>query len=241
MKKLIGWLSGVCLLSVLSLAARGGVYPQAGMEFYGGANSLALLTPWAAVRFSLSPQASLILKYYNHNLSYHYQDYDEATDVFVPKKRQATISNITSVMYYQKGKTTAWGAASYLFGTDSYRAVALDAGVGRSLSERLTVETGVYFLREGSVLWYPEGPQRTINLYSLKGAVKLQVLKNVVFNPNIYLYRNSESVTALSYSLGLIVTPFNPAYLTVYYFRYSESAQYRFSGNYVSIGLNFYY
>lgn len=30
-------------------------------------------------------------------------------------------------------------------------------------------------------------------------------------------------------------------YVTVYYFRYSESEYYRFAGDYVSMGLNFYY
>jgi hypothetical protein len=229
------------LLAAAPFKSWGKIYPQAGVEFYGGANRMTFLTPWAAARFSLSPNASFILKYYHHNLQYRYQIYDAASDAFSDKTRKASISNLTSVLYYQKDRTTAWGAVSYLMGTDSYRALVFDAGVGRKLFERLTVETGVYLIREDSVLWYPEDAKRKINLYSAKGALKIKVFKGVTFNPNIYIYRNSEDVNAVSYSLGFILTPFDPAYITVYYFRYSESARYKFSGDYLSVGLNFYY
>jgi len=233
--------SVVLLLAAAPLEGWVKIYPQAGLEFYGGANRLALLTPWVAARFSLSPNASLILKYYHHNLSYNYQTYDESTENFLGKKRSASISNFTPVIYYQKGRVAAWGAISCFAGTDSYKALAVDIGIGHTLSERLAVETGVYILREDSVLWYPEDAKRKISVYSAKGGLKIKIFKGVTFNPNLYVYRNSEGVDAYSFSLGLMITPFNPAAITVYYFRYSESAQYKFSGDYLSIGLNFYY
>ena len=51
------------------------VYPQAGFEMYLGANRLRLWKPWVALRFSLSDNASLLLKYYHHGLSYDYSVY----------------------------------------------------------------------------------------------------------------------------------------------------------------------
>ncbi len=224
-------------------AARAGVVvrPQAGCEFYGGANSLRLITPWLAVRFGLSGSTSVIAKYYNHNLSYAYQDYDEATETFVPFTRTASMSNVTGVVYHQKGKDTAWAAVSFFRGTDAYRATALDAGYGRKVLPWLGLETGVYLLREDSILWYPKDAVRKINLYSVKGALKVQLAPWLTFNPNIYLYKNSEAVKALSWSAGFVVTPVDPLAITIYWFRYSESAQYRFAGNYVSVGFALYY
>lgn len=217
------------------------IHPQAGLQYTGGANGLSLFTPWAAARFGLSPNASFILKYYNHNLKYTYRTYDEPAGSPSDRERTASISNLTSVLYFQKNSVTAWSAVSFMAGTDAYKAVALDAGIGKKLSERLTLESGIYLIREDSVLWYPEDPKRKIDLFSVKAALKIKIFEILTLNPNIYISRNSEDVDALSYSLGFILTPFNPAYITAHYFRYSESARYKFAGDYIAIGLHFYY
>ncbi|MBN1938059.1 MAG: hypothetical protein JW843_00630 [Candidatus Aminicenantes bacterium] len=227
------------LISAGPLAA--GVYPQAGIEYYSGSNSLALLTPWVAARFSLAQGMSLIFKYYDHNMRYDYQGYDEAAEEFVNLQRKTHTSNLTTVLYAQKGKWTGYAAVSFMFGTDGYRATAFDGGLGFALTPKLTVEAGVYLLREDSVLWFPEDPVRKINLYSVKANIKYKILPWLTLNPNIYLYRNSEDVEAVSWSAGIILTPFSPLAVTAYYFKYSESAQYKFSGDYLSVGLNLYF
>lgn len=225
----------LCLLCISSnLFAK--VYPQAGFETYIGPNSLFLFTPWAGLRFGLYNNASLIFKYYNHNIRYNYlNDEDEET------KRVAHLSNFTMVLYAQKGGHDFYSALSYFLGTDSYRALALDAGTGLKISGRLTVEAGIYLLNENSILWYPDEDVRNIFLYSANGGVKFKLNKWISIKPKIYLYKNSENVKASTYSIGLVLTPKDPIYITLFYFRYSESARYRFSGNYISIGLNIYY
>jgi len=226
---------------MVSTAAAYEVYPQGGLEIYFGTNHLSQLTPWVAVRLGISGRASFILKYYNHNLRYNYLSFDETSEEFAEKKRVARISNFTSILYYQKDRLTAYGAVSLLFGTDSYNGLALDAGVGQKISKRIAIEGGIYLLREDSILWFPEEEKRNINLYSLKGSLKFEIIKGLYFNPNLYLYQNSEDVNALSFSFGFILNPKDPTYITIYYYRYKESAQYRFSGNYISAGLNFYF
>jgi len=225
----------------LAVPLAGGIFPQAGLEYYSGSNRLSLLTPWAAARFSLSPGASLIFKYFDHNMRYEYQSFDEATEQFLNKTRKAHISNFTTVIFAQKNKWTGYAAVSFMFGTDAYQATAFDGGVGYAVTPKLTAEAGVYLLREDSVLWFAEEPSRKINLYSLKANIKYKVLSWLTLNPNIYLYRNSEDVDAMSWSVGLILAPKHPLNVTIYYFKYAESAQYKFSGDYVSLGFNLYY
>jgi hypothetical protein len=229
------------LALILAAPLAGGIYPQAGLEYYSGSNRLSLLTPWVAARFSLWTGTSLIFKYYNHNMRYNYQSFDETNEQFLTKTRKANVSNFTTVFYAQKSKWTGYAALSFMFGTDSYRATAFDGGVGYAITPKLTAEAGVYLLREDSILWYPEETSRKINLYSLKGNVKFKVFPWLTVNPNIYLYRNSEDVNALSWSAGLILTPKDPITVTLYYFKYSESAQYKFSGDFISLGVNLYY
>jgi len=82
---------------------------------------------------------------------------------------------------------------------------------------------------------------RRIFLYSANGGVKFKLNKWISINPKIYFYKNSEGVKASTFSIGLELTPKDPIYINLSYFKYSESAQYRFSGDFISIGLNLYY
>ena len=119
----------------------------------------------------------------------------------------------------------------------------LDAGISRRLGKRFELDGGIYLFRERSCPFgQPEDPPRYINLYSLKGGLKISIVSQKVFiHPKVYVYRNSENVKAVSYAVGLVVSPKYPFYFTADYFRYSEAAVYRFAGDYFSIGLNIYY
>ena len=226
----------IIILLCVSPNLYAGIYPQTGAETYIGTNKLFVFTPWAGLRIGLSNNASLIFKYYNHNIRFNYlNDEEEET------KRVAHLSNLTTVLYAQKNQHDFYSAFSYFFGTDSYRAFALDSGAAIKVSDRIKLEVGTYILKEDSVLWYPNEKSRTISLYSLKGGIRFRVMKWFIFNPKIYFYSNSEDVKASTYSLGFLFIPKSPIYISLYYFKYSESAQYRFSGDYVSLGLNFYY
>lgn len=236
------WQTLSALLVILTspgLAA--GIYPQFGLEFTLGANNLLLVSPWAGLRFPLSDNASFLLKYYGHSLKYTYTGFDEATEQFVERTRKANLSNFTTGVYYQKNKWTAWGAASFMVGTDRYKALVLDAGVGREIWEWLTLEGGLYLLREDSILWYPEEERRMINIASLKAGLKIKLIEGIFFNSIANVYWTSEDVKAQSYYLGLILSSAGSLYMTLYYSRYSESSTFKFSGNYISVGLNFYY
>ncbi len=222
----------IILLSKLSFSA---IYPQFGIESTAGSNKLLLLTPWLGLRYPVSQNSSFLIKYYNHNISFEY--IIEETE----KKRNANISNFSFVYYFQNPGTELYSALSFLTGTDSYKAFALDCGFSKPLLNWLKTEIGFYLLRESSILWYPEEDIRDIFLYSLKGGFKLKLMKNIELNSNFYFYRNSEDINAYSASIGFIYSPKEPFYLFLFYSRYSESAQYKFSGNYISLGLNLYY
>ena len=208
---------------------------------YLGANRLHLWKPWVALRFSLSDDASLLVKYYHHWLSYDYSVYFE-DDMSSKKPGKRPFSNLTGALFIQKGKTSGYAALSYLNGTDAYKGHALDAGISRKIGKRIEVEGGIYLFRESSVLWYPDDLQRYINLYSLKGGIKIGLIpEKLFFHPKIYFYRNSENVKASSFAIGLVFSPKYPFYLTADYFRYSEAAVYQFAGDYFSLSLNIYY
>ncbi len=220
------------LFSNLSFSA---IYPQFGIESTGGSNKLFLLTPWLGLRYPVSQNSSFLIKYYNHNISFNYLI--EETE----KKRNANISNFSLVYYFQNPNTELYSALSFLTGTDSYKAFALDCGFSKPLLRWLKTEIGFYLLKESSILWYPDEDIRDIFLYLLKGTLKVKLKKNIDFNSNFYFSINSEDVNAYSASIGFIYSPKEPFYLFLFYSRYSESAQYKFSGNYISMGLNFYY
>lgn len=214
-------------------------YPQAGIESYMGANRLFLLSPWLGVRVSLSPQISLLFKYYNHSLSYTYLANNEDDPVEV--KRKANLSNVTTGFYAQKKKTYYFSAVSYLFGTEAYHALAFDGGVGSKIIGPVSAEIGTYLLRESSVLWHPDEERRGISICSVKGGLNIQILKWLTLQGRGYYYMCSENVKASSFSLGLVITPAGPLFIHFYYFKYSESADYHFSGDYFSIGINYYH
>ncbi len=225
----------ICLLIIPS-SVFSDVYPQAGLESYTGPNNFFSITPWIGLRMGLSNHASFILKYYNHNIRFHYQN-DDSEKI----KRSAQLSNFTAVLYAQKWQHDFYSALSLFLGTDSYRALAFNAGTALKISKKLTVEVGTYLLNEKSVLWYPTEEVRNISLYSLNGGGRFYFNERFNISSKIYVYRNSEDVSASTYSVGLTFIPKPPIYITLNYFRYSESSQYRFSGNYLSFGINFYY
>jgi len=232
------WVSAASLLLVPALLF-GEVYPQAGLETYMGPNGYLSFSPWAAVRVSTSPNSSVIFKVYRHLLNFDYVT-DEGTTV----TQDAQLSNFTLVYYYQKGKLDFYAAGSYLTGPVrglSYYGAALDSGVEYKLWKFLAVTAGVYLLNENSVLWFPDQAQRNVLAYSLKSGLKIKLLAQLVFNPNVYILKNSDGVTALSYSAGLVYMPQDSVYITVYYWRYGERSDYKFAGNYLSAGLNFYF
>jgi hypothetical protein len=212
------------------------IFPQAGIETYVGSNRLFILTPWAGLRVKLTNNSSLSFKYYNHNISFENPD-DQPSN----ERRTAHLSNFSTVYYAQKRGNDFYFASSYFVGSDSYRALAIDAGTVLKITNKLYAEPGVYFLREKSTLWYPDEEVRSINIYSMKFGLKYRINKWLSITPKIYIYKNSEKVKASTYSIGLTFVPKEPIFITLYYFKYKESARYRFSGDYISLGLNFYY
>lgn len=231
--KIFKILSFIILISNFSFSS---ILPQFGIESITGENKLFLFTPWLGLRYPISQNSSFLFKYYNHSISFNYQAEEE-----MEKKRNANISNFSLVYYFQNPGNELYSALSFLIGSDSYRGIAFDCGFSKYLLKWLKAEMGFYLLKESSILWYPDEDIRDIFLYSLKGGLKFKLRGNLEFNPNFYFSRNSEDVNAYSISAGFIYSPKEPLYLFVFYSRYSESAQYRFSGNYLSFGINFYY
>lgn len=225
----------ILLLLAIFTPCFSGIHPQFGFESTAGTNKLLLFTPWLGLRYSLSQNSSLLFKYYNHNISFNYLREEGE------KKINSNISNLSLVYYFQNPKSELYSALSLLSGSESYRGIALDMGFIKPLFNWMKTEIGFYLLKESSILWYPDEDLRDIYLYSLKGGIKIKLTEKLDLNPNFYFYRNSEDVNAYSFSLGFVYSPKEPLYLHLFYSRYSESAQYRFSGNYVSLGINFYY
>ena len=212
------------------------IHLQGGIESYMGSNNLFTLTPWIGLRVGLFKSTSLLLKYYNHNISFNHTNVnDEETE------RKAHLSNFTVALYTQKWGHDFYSAISYFSGTDSYSALALDTGTELKITKRIYLDVGIYLINEKSILWYPNEAVRNIFLDSVKGGVKFKITKWLSICPKIYAYRNSEDVNAGTYSMSAIINPMDPIYISLIYFKYHESAQYRFSGDYISIGLNFYY
>jgi len=220
----------------------GGVYPQAGFEFFIGKNGYLSLSPWAGIRWGVSANSSIIFKTYYHNLSFDYLSDEGTTDAV-----KAKIPNFTLVYYYQKNKLDFYIATSYLGGTRSYfgdrayHGTVLDTGIEYKISKVVTLEAGIYLIDETSVLWFPNEEPRNILTSSLKGGVKIKLAKPVTLNANAYFLNNTDKASAFSYSIGLIVIPFEPANLTIYYWKYNENTEFHFRGNYLSAGLNFYF
>ena len=94
---------------------------------------------------------------------------------------------------------------------------------------------------ESSILWYPGEPARRIQLGAIKGGLKINLGRFLVINPLIYFYQNSEQVRARTVALNLVFVPRDPFYFVITFWDYRESAEYRFSGQYLSLGLHIYY
>ena len=226
----------VLVLLFFSLSAHAEMFLQGGFESYAGPNKLFNFTPWIGLRLSLSYNTSLLFKVYNHNIRFRFQS-SETNHI----QRNAHLTNFTTALFTQKDGNEFYTSVSYFTGSDSYDSLVVDMGTGIKIFEWATLETGIYLLREKSVLWYPDEDVRNILLYSIKGGFKFKIKKWLSIAPKIYLFENSEKVKSSTLSLSLIVMPKKPIFVTLTYLRYSESAQYKFSGNYFAIGLNFYY
>lgn len=212
------------------------IFPQAGMEYYFGANKFRSFKPWLGLRMSLSPYSSLLVKYTHHDLSFNYPFENELLG-----KREANLSQFIGALYYSKEKKEAYIALSYFRGTDDYTAWNVDSGGSWQILTKISLEGGFYFLDENSVLWYPYEPNRRIKVGALRGGININLNSWIKINPLVYVYRTSEKVKARTLVLNLIITPHEPFCLTVTFWDYRESAEYRFSGQYVSIGIHLYY
>lgn len=229
------WTGIVVALLALKLWSQS-LFPQAGVEYYLGANKFRSLKPWAGVRLSLSTWSSALLKFTYHDLEFEYLD-----DTGAKLKRQASLGQFIGAFYYAREKIESYAALSYFRGSDGYTAYNLDAGSGYKLSSLLGLEAGVYLLDESSVLWYPDEPERRIRLGALRFGLNLSLAKGLQLNPQVYLYRNSEDVSASTLALSLIFIPREPFTFVATFWSYRESAQYRFSGQYFSFGLHLYF
>jgi len=234
--KIISVICGAFLVLLLALSMDAEIRPQAGVESYMGPNKFFSITPWAGIRINLTRNSSLLVKYYRHNIQYEYINQLGNT-----KKRKARLNNFTSALYAQKWGHDFYAAVSIFSGTEDYSALALDIGTELRLIKRMTINGGVYYLNEDSILWYPEENSRRIAVYSLKGGFKYSLWEGLSLGPTFNLYKNSEQVNASSFGLLLQFVPKDPVYIHVSYYRYTESAQYRFSGNFFSFGVNLYY
>ncbi len=241
-----GWpgclLYGFLILFVASSwgEARAGVKPQFGLEGYGGASKLFILSPWVGVRFGLGSEVSLIFRYNYHNFRYDYYGSDGLGGSML-KTMKADISRISGTLYFSREKLSGYVNMSYLTGSDGYRGFLADSGLEYKFSENIAGLWTVYSIREKSVLWHPEETVRWINTYSMRLGMKFWLVKNLAFNPNLYLMKNSEEVEGVSYSVGVVYSPNWWLAIHAYYFRYGETAFYVFRGNYFSAGLNFYF
>jgi hypothetical protein len=148
---------------------------------------------------------------------------------------------VTAVYYYQKGKVDAYTALFQMFGTNKYNAIGVDAGFSYKLFKGIAAETGLYLLNEKSTLWYPDETVRRISLVVWHGGVRLALTPKLELNPQVHVGKNTESVGTFAYSASLTYSPLDPIYITLTYTRYSENAETRFSGNYFSGGINFYF
>jgi len=233
-------LTVICGLLASGGEARAGVRPQFGLEGYGGSSKLFIMSPWAGLRLGLGSEVSLMFRYHYHNFRYDYYGSDGLGGSIL-KTMKADVSRISGTVYFSRKQLSGYVNLSYLVGSDSYRGFLADSGLEYKFSDRIAGLWSVYSIREKSVLWHPEEAVRWINTYSLRLGMKFWLIKNLAFNPNLYLMKNSEEVEGVSYSVGLVYSPNWWLAIHAYYFRYGETAFYVFRGNYFSCGLNFYF
>ncbi len=135
----------------------------------------------------------------------------------------------------------AFLALSYFQGSEDYTAWNFDGGATWKINSKIDLEGGLYFLDESSVLWYPDEPSHRIRVGAIRGGIDISLTPSLKVNPVIYFYQNSEQVKARTIAISLIFVPRSPFYFVFAFWDYRESAEYRFSGQYFSIGLHIYY
>ena len=228
------------LLAGMARPAAAQVSPQFGFEYYGGSNKLRTLTPWGGVRFSLNPNASFILRYTYRDMRYDYWG-SNGGGGSVLKTREASLNQFSGTVYFAEKNVTGYVNGAWLTGSEGYKGYVGETGVEWKFHRSLSAIWSIYSIREKSVLWHPEENERWINTYSMRIGVRFWLTRDLSFNPNFYLMKNSEGVDSQSFSVGLIYSPKWWVAITAYYFRYGEMAFYVFHGNYASLGLNFYF
>jgi len=233
-------MAGVILMLMISGPVVAQVSPQFGFEYYGGSSKLRTLTPWGGVRFSLSTNASFIVRYNYRDMRYEYWGGDGGGGSML-KTKDASLSQFSGTIYFGEKNLTGYVSGAWLTGSESYRGYIADTGLEWKFHPSVAAIWSVYSIREKSVLWHPEEAERWINTYSMRIGVRVWLTKDLSFNPNFYLMKNSEGVDSQSFSVGLIYSPKWWVAITAYYFRYGEMAFYVFHGNYASLGLNFYF
>jgi len=241
----LGLLAMVGLLALMLLAgmvrpAAAQVSPQFGFEYYGGSNKLRTLTPWGGVRFSLSSNASFIVRYSYRDMRYDYWGSDGGGGS-VLKTKDASLNQFSGTVYFSEKNLTGYVSGAWLTGSEGYKGYVGETGVDWKFHRSLSAIWSIYSIREKSILWHPEENERWINTYSMRIGLRFWLTKDLSFNPNIYLMKNSEGVDSRSFSVGLIYSPKWWMAVTAYYFHYGEMAFYVFHGNYASLGLNFYF
>lgn len=227
-------LLGFILLGIKAWASL--LFPQAGVEYYFGANKFRSLKPWIGLRVSLAANSSFLVKYTFHDLSFNYPFEDGSL-----RKRQANLNQFIGAFYHARPRMDAFLAMSYFRGSEDYTAWNFDGGATWKISSKIDLEGGLYFLNESSVLWYPDEPSRRIRVGAIRGGIDISLTPSIKINPVIYFYQNSEQIKARTIALSLVFIPQSPFYLVFTFWDYRESAEYRFSGQYVSLGLHIYY
>lgn len=223
------------VLAALPLGAR--VFPQFGVEtFLGGRYDLFSLAPWGGVRLPLGNTSSLIVKFRQQSIAFDVEGDDETWS-----RKKSSLSMITGVYYFQKDRIDAYAALFQMFGSNRFLATGLDVGLAYKLFARIAAEAGLYVLNEKSVLWYPNEAPRRITTHVWHVGARIAVLPKVEIQPQIHFGSNSESVRNFAWSASVNVSPRDPIYITLTYTRYSENDQVRFSGDYFSGGINFYF
>ncbi|MDZ7859370.1 MAG: hypothetical protein U5O15_01650 [Candidatus Krumholzibacteriota bacterium] len=230
------YLLALIFISVFINSAEAELRPQGGIASYFGANNYFSVNPWGGIRVNVTSNSSLLLNYRFYSLQFDYTN--KMGESYL---RKAELNNFTTALYTRNWGHDFYAAASIFSGTDDYSAFSLDLGTELHPADRLAITAGIYYLNEDLVLWYPEEGSGKIDVYSVKGGFRYSLLDGLSLGPTLEFYRNSQEVTA--YSVGAMVQfiPVEPVYVNFSYYYYSESAQYKFSGNFFSAGLNLYY
>ncbi len=248
----------VVVLATLPLLAK--ISPQGGVNLDFGSNSLAVYQPWAGVNFSLTDTLSLSFQYTFKNFNFLYFTdkpvsvpghgrhpyHGNKTSPFpgaVPESEKVSFNQISADVGLDNDRLAFNTQFSLLFGSNGYKGYALDAEVDPKLNSWLSLQTGVYYLREDSILWFPDEPNAKLYNYTLRGGFIFQLIKDKFYlNPLAGWGKLSGDVNHFDYGAELTLVPKDPLYLTVRYTHYHESGtKYTFSGDYISGGIAVYF